>query len=117
MITLDRSKNGAQTHAAHQRGAIMSHQSRLPGIVVGPILLLLAVAPSAFGQTEGSRVSCLPVAERAGREFGCFIVATQAIGRPDAAHAFWHVSTLAGGSARDTAEGARSTVVEALGKR
>ncbi len=63
-------------------------------IVAGPALLLLMTPPSAFGQTDGTGVACIPVSERAGREFGCFILATQIIGPLDSAHAFWHLSTF-----------------------
>lgn len=93
----------------------MSRRSGLAGIVVGPILLLMT-PPSGFGQTEGTGGICIPVGERAGREFGCFIVATQEIGRLDSARAFWHLSTLAGRSAREAADGPRGRVVESLGK-
>jgi len=94
----------------------MSHRSGLPWIVVGPILVLLMTPPSAFGQTDGAGVTCIPVSERAGREFGCFIIATQEIGRLDSAHAFWHLSTLADGSAREASDGPHGTVVESLAR-
>ena len=37
-----------------------------PWIVAGPALLLLTTPPSAFGQTDGTGVACIPVSE-AGR--------------------------------------------------
>jgi len=70
---------------------------------------------SAFGQT-GTSVTCIPVSERAGRAFGCFILATQAIGPLDSGQAFWHLSTFATRSAAEAVAGSRGRVVEALGK-
>jgi len=90
-------------------------RSRLPHIV-GPALLSLIALASAVGQTEGTGGTCIPLSERAGRVFGCFIVATQAIGRLDSARAFWHLSTFPSRSAADAADGPRGTVVESLGK-
>src|SRR5882762_1037276 len=86
-----------------------------PWIVAGPALLLLLTPPSAFGQTDDTGVACIPVSERAGREFGCFILATQAIGPLDSAHAFWHLSTFATRAAAQAAAGPHGTVVESLG--
>ncbi len=86
-----------------------------PWIVAGLALLLLMTPPSAFGQT-GTGVTCIPVSERAGRAFGCFILATQAIGPLDSGHAFWHLSTFATRSAAEAVAGSHGRVVEALGK-
>ncbi len=86
-----------------------------PWIVAGPALLLLMTPPSAFGQT-GTGVTCVPVSERAGRAFGCFILATQAIGPLDSGRAFWHLSTFASRSAAEAVAGSHGGVVEALGK-
>src|SRR3989442_1029879 len=77
---------------------------RPPWIVAGPAVLLLMTPPSAFGQT-GTGVTCIPVSERAGRAFGCFILATQAIGPLDSGQAFWHLSTFATRSAAEAAAG------------
>src|SRR5260370_8298782 len=85
-----------------------------PWIVAGPALLLLMTPASAFGQTESAGVSCIPVTERGGREFGCFILATQAIGPLDSAHAFWHLSTFATRSAAAAAAAPHARRVEAL---
>ncbi len=87
-----------------------------PWIVAGPALLLLMTPPSAFDQTQATGVTCIPVRERGGREFGCFILATQAIGPLDSAHVFWHLSTFATRSAAEAAAGPHGSVVESLGK-
>lgn len=93
----------------------MSRQCCLSWIVAGALLRMMAPA-FAVGQTEGTGGTCIPVSERAGRSFGCFIVATQAIGRLDAARAFWHLSTFPTRAAAEAARGPRGTVVESLGK-
>jgi hypothetical protein len=84
--------------------------------VIGQALLSLIAPASSAGQTVGTGVDCIPVGERAGREFGCFILATQPIGQLDSARAFWHLSTFPTRSAAETAGGSRGTVVESLGK-
>ncbi len=84
-------------------------------IVPGPALLLLITA-SVFGQTGGTGVTCIPASERAGREFGCFILATEAVGPLDSAHAFWHLSTFATRSKAEAAAGPHGRVVESFGK-
>jgi quercetin dioxygenase-like cupin family protein len=66
-------------------------------------------------QTDGT---CIPIAERAGREFGCFITARQELG-PLAATPplFWHLDTYPTRAAADSvAPAPRSTVVESLGR-
>src|SRR5260370_35315901 len=94
----------------------MRRRSSPPWIVTCPALLLLMTPPSAFGQTEGTGVTCIPVSERAGRAFGCFILATQAIGPLDSGRAFWHLSTFASRSAAEAVAGSHGGGVQALGK-
>jgi quercetin dioxygenase-like cupin family protein len=82
-------------------------------IVIGA--LSTALSPSvARSQTDGT---CIPVAERAGREFGCFITARQELGRlPVAPALYWHLDAYPTRSAAEAARAARSTVVESLGR-
>jgi hypothetical protein len=76
------------------------------------LALIAAVAPVA-AQTDGT---CVPVGERAGREFGCFITARQEIGRLSASPAlFWHLHVYPSAAAAEADRGPRSTVVESLG--
>jgi hypothetical protein len=83
---------------------------------IGLALLSLIAPPSASGQTKGTGVSCIPVGQRAGQEFGCFILATRAVGQLDSGHAYWHLSTFPARAAADSAGGPGGTVVESLGK-
>lgn len=82
--------------------------------------MLAALAAVAFlatplhAQTDGT---CVPVAERAGREFGCFITARQELGRlPASPRLYWHLDTYRTRAAAERARGSRSTVVESLGR-
>jgi hypothetical protein len=82
-------------------------------------LAALAWPPTTLhAQTDGT---CIPVAERARREFGCFITAREELGRLAASPPlYWHLSTFAGRPAADAAQraarGGHSTVVESLGR-
>ncbi len=89
------------------------HSSLLIGSIVFSLVL---IAPAAVGQTEGTGGICIPVAERAAREFGCFIVATQAIGHLAPGRAFWHLSTFSTRSEAELVRGTQGTVVESLGR-
>jgi quercetin dioxygenase-like cupin family protein len=89
---------------------------RLAGSRVAGYALLSAVLSSSalHAQTDGT---CIPVAERAGREFGCFITARQELGRlSDAPPLFWHLDTYPTRAEAIASGIARSTVVESLGR-
>jgi quercetin dioxygenase-like cupin family protein len=65
-------------------------------------------------QTDGT---CIPVAERAGREFGCFIMAREELGHLAAKpELFWHLDKYVSRDAAVRARAPRSTVVESLGR-
>jgi hypothetical protein len=75
-----------------------------------------AMVPSTSlsAQTDGT---CVPVAERAGRAFGCFITARQELGRlPARPDLYWHLETYPTRAEADRARASRSTVVESLGR-
>lgn len=83
------------------------------GLLVA-LAALAATATSLSAQTDGT---CVPVAERAGRHFGCFITARQELGPLSAVPAlYWHLDTYATRAAAEHARGSRSTVVESLGR-
>ena len=85
--------------------------------------LCLFLALCAFGsltsspllaQTDGT---CVPVAARAGRTYGCFITARQELGRLSAdPPLYWHLYTFGTRETADAAREPRSTVVESLGR-
>lgn len=71
------------------------------------------MAPSAAAQTEG----CEPVAERAGRAFGCFITAREELGAlPRDSALYWHIDGFATPALAQAARAPRSTVVRSLGR-
>jgi quercetin dioxygenase-like cupin family protein len=78
--------------------------------------LTLAVALPASGQPQDSTESCVPASERAGRTYGCFIVASQDVGRLGPAAVFWQLETFPTAAAATKARSARGSVLEALGK-
>ena len=66
-----------------------------------------------MAQTEG----CEPIADRAGREFGCFITAREELGPlPKDSVFYWHIDAFATRAAAEVGRAQRSTVVESLGR-
>jgi hypothetical protein len=69
------------------------------------------MATSAAAQTEG----CEPVAERAGRAFGCFITAREELGAlPRDSALYWHIDAFPTQALAEAARVPRSTVVRSL---
>ncbi|HWE43813.1 MAG TPA: hypothetical protein VG432_15005 [Gemmatimonadaceae bacterium] len=93
---------------------------RVTGRIFRLVYLLGAIAcgmvPSRglHAQTDGT---CIPLAEREGREFGCFITARQELGAlPKDTALYWHLDTFPTRPAADRARVARSSIVESLGR-
>lgn len=78
-------------------------------------LACLGLASRAHGQTEGAVASCVPVSERAGSTYGCFMMAAQPVGQLDRA-AFWQLETFTTRAAAEKAKGSRGTVLESFDK-
>lgn len=82
-------------------------------ILIALAALAMTGAPLS-AQTDGT---CVPVAERAGRAFGCFITAREELGRlPDDKPLYWHLDTYPTRAAAELARESRSTVVASLGR-
>lgn len=81
------------------------------------VIMLMAMALTGtrlHAQTDGT---CIPVADRAGRAYGCFITAREELGRLPASPAlYWHLDTYPTRAAAERARGSRSTVVASLGR-
>ncbi|GAC1656703.1 MAG: hypothetical protein NVS4B3_22600 [Gemmatimonadaceae bacterium] len=91
-----------------------AQRTRWTRMIGATVALLGTPIVALLGQTAGT---CVPVSERAGREFGCFITSRVELGhlsrRPKL---FWYLDTYASRAAANTAvKNARSTVVESLG--
>jgi hypothetical protein len=77
---------------------------------------LLAAPSLAFAQASPPRRTCLPVSERAGRDAGCWLLASESLGIVSEAAVYWHLDTYETRAAAATAKGPRGTVVEVVGK-
>jgi hypothetical protein len=88
---------------------------RRRSLIVLSIIALTAIdAAVVRAQTDGT---CIPVANRAGRDFGCFITAREVLGRLPASPAlYWHLDTYPNVAAARAAREKRSTVVESYGR-
>jgi hypothetical protein len=78
-------------------------------------LTLIAISLQVRSEAQDLGGPCIPASERAGRTFGCFIVASLPVGQLKRA-VFWHVETFARRAAAEKAKGARGVVVEAFDK-
>jgi quercetin dioxygenase-like cupin family protein len=77
---------------------------------------LLWLAPTLRAQNTATLGACIPVGERAGLAYGCFILAAEPVGQLDPDSAFWHVESFPTRTAAERAKGPRATVVEAFDK-
>jgi quercetin dioxygenase-like cupin family protein len=83
---------------------------------LGGIVFALGLSMPADGHAQDTAVGCIPASERAGREFGCFIVAAQPVGQFERAAVFWHLETFPTRVAAEKAKSARGVVLEVFGK-
>lgn len=85
----------------------------LAAVVAGPSAAKAQPAHHSGPYATG----CLPVAERAGREVGCWITAKELLGElPPAPPLLWHLDAYPSRAAAEAAKGPRGTVVESLGR-
>jgi len=78
-------------------------------------LLTLAAPLYANEPVPDTGGACVPISERAGRTFGCFIIAAQPVGKLDGA-SFWHLETFSDRAAAEKAKSAHGVVAEAFDK-
>lgn len=74
------------------------------------------VATATLSDADMGVATCGPVAERAGRELGCFTLFVSPIGQLPAAPMFWYIDGYTDGATADAARGPRGTVVESFGR-
>lgn len=83
------------------------------GVILSAAALVMGGA-SLHAQTDGT---CIPVADRGDRAFGCFITARLELGRLSSTPPlYWHLDTYPTPAAAESARTVRSTVVSSLGK-
>ena len=93
-----------------------------PSVVRGAATTILVTACSsllsslAFAQASAPRRTCFPISERAGRDAGCWLLASEPLGVVSEPAVYWHLDTYETRAAAEAAWGPRGTVVEALGK-
>ena len=85
------------------------------GVAIG-IALGLVGEDYALAQMGGTAGTCVPVSERAGRELGCFITATQALGKLSRKPLYWHLDSYSTRAEAEAVRGPSGTVVESYGK-
>jgi len=76
---------------------------------------ILATASPVYPQASARR-TCLPVSERAGRDAGCWLMASEPLGILSQPAVYWHLDTYPTRVVAEVAKGPRGTVIEALGK-
>lgn len=86
----------------------------LAGAAVAP-LLTSSVSPA---QTPAAFGTCIPAAQRAGHDVGCFILTEQSLGTLAPGSAFWHVTRFGSRTAAErenSTASVKGTVIDALG--
>ena len=76
----------------------------------------LAACAGTPARTAHPGELCIPASERAGREFGCYIIASQSVGSLGDTPVFWRLSRYPSRAAADAARGPTMTVVESFGQ-
>ncbi len=74
------------------------------------------LAATTFAQMPDTEVRCVPVAERAGRELGCFIVGSAPIGKLRGITQYWYLDSFDSQAAAKKRQGQRGVVLEAVGR-
>jgi quercetin dioxygenase-like cupin family protein len=82
-------------------------------VAIAVLFVSASMAIPAVAQTHGT---CVPVSERNGREFGCFITAQEILSRLPEVPVYWHIDAFPSRAAAEAAKGANGTVVESLGR-
>jgi hypothetical protein len=91
----------------------LDHGRAMARFVAALIVACPLLGRGAAAQTE----VCEPVANRARREFGCFITAREELGPlPKDSALYWHIDAFGSRRAAEAARAQRGTVVESLGR-
>jgi quercetin dioxygenase-like cupin family protein len=80
------------------------------------VVAACALAAGVWAQMPETDVHCVPVEERAGRELGCFVLATTPVGKLRGISQYWYLDAFTSTKAAQRAQGSRATVVAAAGK-
>ena len=102
--------------ASVRQSALPEQRTRVGLATVVWLLMTLGMIGPALGQPQGTAGTCVPVSERAGRELGCFITATNVLSKPPDGPLYWHLDAYPTHAEADAAKGLSGTVVESYGK-
>jgi quercetin dioxygenase-like cupin family protein len=87
---------------------------------LGVALAAAAIAAVASGAAQSEErdtwSTCAPVAERAGRALGCYIVARQTLSQLPEGPLYWHLDVYPTRAAAEKAKGTAGTIVESYGE-
>lgn len=84
-------------------------------ILLAAALASVCLSASANDIPQDTGGGCIPASARADRQFGCFILTAQPMGKLDHP-AFWHLETFPTRAAAEKAENAHGVVLEAFDK-
>jgi quercetin dioxygenase-like cupin family protein len=87
-------------------------------IRLATLAALLLATPALTQQPnghEGTDGMCIPAAARAGREYGCFVMAEVPLGKLPAAGLYWHIDRYPTRAAAEKDRGVRSTILRSYG--
>ncbi|GAC1398414.1 MAG: hypothetical protein NVSMB68_14180 [Thermoanaerobaculia bacterium] len=102
----------------HEEAMMTVIRRRTGGVFAAVVFsaVTMGTADSTRGGTLDTAVTCIPVSQRAGRELGCFITATQPLGKLSRKPVYWHVDTYPTRAAAEAVKGRNGTVVDSYGK-
>ena len=91
--------------------------SQVRSTVAALAAMLAGIASLTTAPAWAQTVGCEPVAQRAGRKFGCFITARTDFGAlPRDTALYWHIDAFPSESRATAAKAPRSTIVRSLGR-
>jgi quercetin dioxygenase-like cupin family protein len=83
---------------------------------IAALTLTVIGAGTVFAQTLDTNVGCVPVAERAGRALGCYIVGSAQLGTLKGIPQYWYIDRFSSKAAAQKLQGPRGAVMEAAGQ-
>jgi quercetin dioxygenase-like cupin family protein len=89
---------------------------RVRPIAALALLVIAAGTAHVFAQALDTSAGCVPVAERAGRELGCYIVGSAPLGSLRGIPQYWYIDRFESKAAAQKLQGGRSAVMEAAGQ-
>jgi len=87
-------------------------------------VLLMGVLTAGMARSENKQdvpipsadVKCVPAAQRGGQELGCYVLASQELGKLPDTRLYWHLHVYPTQAAAEAAKGKLGTVVESFGR-